>query len=365
VAHIFLSYVGSAARVRPLRESLARQRHQIYSLAEFDYRISAALQKLAEFDVIIAVWSGGAERDESFLAIATEASRLQRLISVRAPGFSADALPEPFHQLSLLPVSDANGLAACIAAVPPASGQKHLPPIRPERTEGIGSSGSAPYRIDAIQPPVVAERTVSQRPSQTASNQNAVEAEAGRLAHKIPDRMWVGEPELVEVRLGREDASGLITGISGRGSLTTADIPIVETMSIALISSPGAFDIERQSETTQLVMNDVIAGSAFGKEEFGCWTWLVTPKKAGAHQLILKVSAGLKDSRGVPTSARLPDREFKVAVSVNARKATTRFLRRSAIALGGAIGAALLGKITQELWWPKIKALLQAWGMIG
>jgi hypothetical protein len=73
----------------------------------------------------------------------------------------------------------------------------------------------------------------------------------------------------------------------------------------------------------------------------------------------------LKDSRGVPTSARLPDREFKVAVSVHAGKETIRFLTRTAIAFGGAVGAALLGTITRELWWPKIKVLLQAWGLIN
>jgi hypothetical protein len=59
--------------------------------------------------------------------------------------------------------------------------------------------------------------------------------------------MWVEEPELVEVRLGREDATGLTAGIAGRGSLATADIPIVETMSITLISSP-AIDIERKAK---------------------------------------------------------------------------------------------------------------------
>jgi hypothetical protein len=364
VAHIFLSSIGSATRVKPLRDSLTRQGHKVYSLGDFRYSITAALEKLSEFDVVIVVWSEGTDRDEAFLAIATEASRLERLISVRAPGFSANALPEQFRQPPPLPVSDANGLAARIAALPKSTDPKTLPPIQPERTEGIGSSGSAPYHIDALQP-AAAERTASQGPSQTASNQKTVEAEAGRLAHKIPDRMRVGEPELVEVRLGREAAAGLTTGIAGRGSLSTADIPIVETMSINLVSSPGAFDIDRQCETTQLVINDLIAGSGFEKEDFGRWTWLVTPRKAGAHQLILKVSAGLKDSRGVPTSARLPDREFKVAVSVNAGKATMRFLSRSAIALGGAVGAALLGTITQELWWPKIKALLQAWGLIG
>jgi hypothetical protein len=109
----------------------------------------------------------------------------------------------------------------------------------------------------------------------------------------------------------------------------------------------------------------VIAGTPFGKDEFGRWTWLVTPLKPGAHHLILKVSAGLKDSRGVPTSVPLPDREFKVTVAVDARKATIAVLSRIGIAFGGAIGAALLGIITQELWWPKIKVMLQAWGLIG
>jgi hypothetical protein len=103
--------------------------------------------------------------------------------------------------------------------------------------------------------------------------------------------MWVGGPELVEVRLGREDATGLTAGIAGRGSLATADIPIVETMSITLISSPGAFDIERQSETTQLVINDSIAATAYDKEEFGRWTWLVTPKKKPAHTNSSSMSA--------------------------------------------------------------------------
>jgi len=364
VAYIFLSYIGSTARVKPLQDSLTRQGHKVYSIAEFGYRVSAAREKLSEFDAVIAVWSEGADTDDGFLAIAADALQLERLISLRAPGISAEALPQPFRQLPSLMVSDTNALAARIVALPRGSGPKTLPPIQRERPAGVGSSGSAPYRLDPLQA-APAERTVARRPHEAPSSQESIEAEAGRLVHKIPDRMWVGEPEQVEVRLGREDAAGLTEGIAGRGSVTTADIPIVETMSITLVSSPGAFDIERQSETTQLVMNDLIAGSAFEKEDFGRWTWLVTPKKPGMHQLYLKVSAGLKDSRGVPTSARLPDREFRVTVSVHAGKETLRFLRRTALAFGGALGAALLGVITQELWWPKIRALLQAWGWIS
>ena len=266
MAYIFLSSIGSGSRVKPVRDSLARQGHKVYSFGDFGYSISAALQKLSEFDAVIAIWSEGAERDEAFVAIATDASRLQRLISVCAPGFPADALPAQFRQLPSLPVSDANGLAARIAALPPGSGQKNLPPIRPERTEGVGSSGSAPYHIDAIRS-AATERTASRVPSQHSQAKKPLRPRPADLRTKsLIECGGVGEPELVEVRLGRQDAAGLATGLGGRGSLTTTDTPIVETMSITLVSSPGAFDIERQSETTQLVMNDVIAGSAFGKE---------------------------------------------------------------------------------------------------
>jgi len=85
----------------------------------------------------------------------------------------------------------------------------------------------------------------------------------------------------------------------------------------------------------------------------------------GPHQLVLKVSAGLKDSRGVPTTVRLPDREFKIAVSVHAGKTTARIVARAVIGFGGALAASFLGVVTQELWWPRIKELLQAWGVLG
>ena len=397
MAHIFLNYRGSASLVKPFQESLTRQGHAVYSVGDFDYSEAAALAALHQFDVVIAIWGNDAGASGLFVAIAKAAQQLGKLISVRAPGVQVNALPPEFQQPASLAVSDTHGIALRIKSVPVVPGAKRLPPRKPERAEGIGSAGGRPY---PVAPPAAAQAAAPPRPvlrpqlaerarsddtmaalngdpaaardtrkfaaaPRRPTSTDAVEAETGRLVHKIPDKMWVGEPEQVEVRLGRETALGLMDSITGRGALTTADIPIVETMSIMLYSGTGAFAIEAQSETTQLVVNDLVAGTAFAAAEFGRWTWLVTPKKSGPHQLLLKVSAGLKDSRGVPTSVRLPDREFKVAVSVHKGKATARAVTRAVLGFGGALGAAFLGVVTQEFWWPRIKDLMQAWGILG
>jgi hypothetical protein len=366
VAYIFLNYRGSSSLVKPFQDSLVQQGHVVYSIGDFEFSKAAALQALPQFEVVIAVWSGDAAAGDAFLAIASEALRLGRLISVRAPGVLIGALPPEFLEPPSLAVADTNGIALRIMALPMVPGPKRLPTRKRERVEGIGAAGGAPYRVAPVgaPPPAPKDTRKFSAASRKPSTADAA-AEAGRLVHKIPEKMWVGEPESVEVRLGREAAAGLVDGIAGRGAITTADIPIVETMSIMLVSGGGAFLIEPQSEATQLVMNDLVAGTAFDHDEFGRWTWVVTPKKSGAQQLLLKVSAGLKDSRGVPTSVRLPDREFKVAVSVHAGKATVRVVSRAVIGLGSAVGAAFLGVVTQELWWPRIRDLLHAWGVLG
>ena len=366
MAAIFLNYRGSSSIVKPFQDSLVKQGHVVHTIGDFEFSKSAALAALSKFDCIIAVWSGEAAGGDAFLAIASEAQRLGRLSSVLAPGVLTSALPAEFREPPSLLVSDTGGIALRIKALGVIPGPRQLPSRRRERPEGIGSAASAPYRVAPPSPaPAGAPETRKFGAAPRKPSAVAAPAEAGRLVHKIPDKMWVGEPEQVEVRLGREAAAGLVAGIAGRGPLTSQDIPIVETMSIMLVSGPGAFLIEPQSEASQLVVNDLIAGTALDHDAFGRWTWLVTPKKSGAQQLLLKVSAGLKDSRGVPTSVRLPDREFKVAVSVHAGKATVRALSRAVLGFGGAVGAAFLGIVTQELWWPRIRDLLHAWGLLG
>jgi hypothetical protein len=86
----------------------------------------------------------------------------------------------------------------------------------------------------------------------------ALQIEAGRLVYQIPKRMWRGVPEKVEVRLGRVEAQALMQGFVGRGDLRIEGMPIVETMSVTLVSEPGTFDIVSQSERDQLVKPDLV-----------------------------------------------------------------------------------------------------------
>jgi hypothetical protein len=76
---------------------------------------------------------------------------------------------------------------------------------------------------------------------------------------------------------------------------------------VSLACEPGTFDIESRSERDQLVKPDLVKGTAFHNDDFAKWVWLVTPRERGEHTLLVKVSAAIKDSRGLPSRAALPD----------------------------------------------------------
>lgn len=345
---------------------------------------------LKQCHAVVVLLSTATAASRFIHTIVGEANRLGLLVLVRVSGLSAKKLATEYGIDSAVDENDFDGICRAITFVslkasgssarrsvagpvvepgspsprpsyaPPREGigaaaEPLRPPLRPSsdrysatRTEGVGAAAGAIARPAPVAPP----------------QHEALAAEAGRLVHKIPEKMWVGEQETVEVRLGRAAAEGLTQGLVGRGALSSQDIPILETMSVSIYTKGGAFDIERQSETTQLVSNEHLKGTAFEQADYGRWVWQVTPRKTGAHQLFVRVSASLKDSRGLPTSTSLPDREFTVAVSVHTGKTAVRIVRRGFLAAGGAVGAGLLGAITQELWWPKLKVLLQGWGWL-
>ncbi len=353
------------------------------------------LSDLFIHDAVIVVWSAASLRAAGLHDIAREALYVRRLISVRVDGTAIEHVPSEFRKNGAPQLGDLDNILHLINQVrPPAPPPPRrvgaapetsdigaaAPRPRPRGFEGVGSGYGFPRRDDievgAAEPPrfsvkrgvegIGAADTAPVRSVAPSAPQNeALALQAGRLVHKIPQKMWVGEKETVEVRLGRAEAEKLTHGLVGRGALSSHDVPILETMSVSLYARGGAFEIERQSETTQLVAGEQLKGTPFEQADYGRWIWLVTPRKSGAHLLFVKVSASLKDSRGLPTSASLPDREFPVSVSVNAGKTTVLLLRRGLIGIGGAVGAGLLGSITQELWWPRLKELLHAWGWLG
>jgi len=186
----------------------------------------------------------------------------------------------------------------------------------------------------------------------------ALEIDAGRLAYQIPKRMWIGLQETVEVRLGRRQAQGLMQGFAGRGEVRTEDIPIVETMSVSLLCEPGKFEIVTRSEKDQLVKPDLVLGTPFHSDDFGRWVWLVTPREKGEHTLLVKVSAAVRDSRGLPSTASLPDRTFAVSVRVRLIRAALGALGRAAPGLAWAVVTALVGVFTKDYWWPAIRNMI-------
>lgn len=139
--------------------------------------------------------------------------------------------------------------------------------------------------------------------------------EAGLLVHHIPDAMWLGAPTTVELTLGRDILAGLIQPEVGHGSTGFEDRQSVETLSVSLYGSSEAFEIERQSERTQFVSLKHMH-SARDPATFGRWAWLVTPRAAGPQDLVVRISALLRDRRGVPAPVALPDRRFAVEIQV-------------------------------------------------
>lgn len=139
--------------------------------------------------------------------------------------------------------------------------------------------------------------------------------EAGLLVHHIPEAMWLGAPTTVELTLGREILAGLIQAEVVHGGVGTEDRQSVETLSVSLYGNSEAFEIERQSERTQFV-SARYANSARDPVTFGRWAWLVTPRAAGPQELVVRVSALLRDRHGVPAPVALPDRRFSIEIQV-------------------------------------------------
>lgn len=366
MAVIFLSYGGAQFLVDAFEKSLTRQGHKVYSEDDFDFRRDAIIAKLDQFDAVLVIWSELSTSRDLTLAVAAKAQSLGRLIQTRAPGVSPEDIPPPFRDEPPFAVSDTKGIAAAIAALGTVDGPRSLEPKRPVRPPGVGSAEGRPYAVDPIsEDQVVRAARSAAAPSAAPTATKALEIEAGRLVHKIPAKMWLAQQEVVEVRLGRAAAAELSKGLAGRGDLTVEDLPIVETMSVSLYGEPGAFAIDRQSETSQLVMSDLLKGTPLETQDFGRWVWLVTPKKTGTHQLYVKVSAALKDSRGVATTTKLPDKEFKVSVSVHTGNAIGAVLKRAVPALALAALGGLIAAFSRDVWWPKLYAVLKNAGWLS
>lgn len=161
------------------------------------------------------------------------------------------------------------------------------------------------------------EQRRARRPAVTAADL-ARAVDDGLLVCHIPDAMWLGEPVTVEITLGRDVLAGLFPPdvvAGGHTAAAGADRQGIETLSVSLYGNADVFEIERQSERTQFVSpKEALAGR--DPATFGRWAWLVTPHTAGTQDLVVRISALLRDRHGVPEPVALPDRRFEIVVDV-------------------------------------------------
>lgn len=373
-----------AAADEPLADALAavldHDGHEVRILARPD---PGSLKAGASYEALIAVWSDSSVASERLRSLAAEALRSGRLLPVRTALLDVGRIPQAFRALATPLLDDIPAIRRMIGEIvlPPAAVEapelQSVPLEEPLPEPRPGALGGA-HRFRAyagrsagadVEESWTHEATARTPPPASAAPAldvaGGVHLEQGTLVHRIPEKMWLGEPETVEVRLGREGAEGLISGLVGRGALKEEALPILETMSVTLVALDGGFDIVQLSETVQLVVKDSLKGTGLEGESFGRWLWRVTPRRKGRRRLCVKVSASLTDSRGVPSSASLPDREFAVTVEVRSARTALRILGRLILAASSAAAAGLIGAATQELWWPELKALLASWGVLA
>ena len=208
------------------------------------------------------------------------------------------------------------------------------------------------------------DRQIAEQNRRAELANDALGVEAGKLVHQIPTTMHVGVVEPVEIRIGVSGKRQLAAGLMGAGSTIVEDISTVETMTVAL-KCKGGLKIERQSRSTQLVKGALLRKLVSDRRQFGRWLWRVTPKEVGVHELLITITGDLTDSRGVATSAALPDRVFSIRVRVNYRQVAVAALQWGTTGLGSMVVAGLVGAFTQEFWWPTLKVWLAGLGLLG
>jgi hypothetical protein len=117
---------------------------------------------------------------------------------------------------------------------------------------------------------------------------DALKAASGKLVYAIPDRMFLREPEEVEIRVGRDGVPRLFANTVGSALPVIESLPVVEVMSVRIRAKPSEFLIEAMSPETQLVGGPFV--EAFGQEQrqFGEWHFQLTPQKTGRRELFVR-----------------------------------------------------------------------------
>jgi len=137
----------------------------------------------------------------------------------------------------------------------------------------------------------------------------------GRVLYYIPSTMIQGKEVDVPVRISASMVGDLKKGLKDANKATVENIDAYTLMGVRL-QDDGGFAIVPPPEQDQFISRD----------RFSEWTYKVTPVDSGEHHLTLLVGIRVMLPGGHEESRFDPILERNVAVKVNVRYATMRFL---------------------------------------
>lgn len=214
---------------------------------------------------------------------------------------------------------------------------------QPPRPRGVGSGEDDPFAQPVNRADRPPQREVGgkatpgapARPLEPARVHRRPSIEPGQLVENIPRRMRVGSTESVEVRIARDDAPGISSGLHGQAPPVRHDLVITKAMSVRLRAPDGGFAIESASPETQWTEPSLTPLSS----DFASWRFLITPQRRGDAMLQLVVAARVVGRDGIVAETALPDRVISVRVRTNYVHTGLRAAAwLAALAVGGVIG---------------------------
>lgn len=376
MARVLICHVPKDGTVaRELGAALMGRGHFVSFDGEPDTARDDRSARLRHFDAVVIVWTDTSAPSAGLADIAREMLPLNLLVPVRAEDLDVTRLPLTFRKLNMMTPRDFDGLARVINRLSTAASSlrelaEREAPARQRGAKLAEAEGATAAKAAAVTPPerAAARETSPYRAPPGGKSQKAASSpvpsarpltpaladlpevevdpslaahrqaqafsafndrsgqrpataddlgravDAGLLVLDVPAVLRLGVPTLVEFTLGAEYLTGTAGPVVPQGTSGTAQA--IETLSISLLADDQEFQIERKSERTQFVMRHLALPGEV--ESFGRWKWMVTPRATGAHDVIVRISALLRDRHGVPSPVALPDR--RVAVRVEAEK---------------------------------------------
>lgn len=204
----------------------------------------------------------------------------------------------------------------------------------------------------AAPPPAVADNRRDALPAdreevadETTEAGPAAAIRDAKLFENAPRKMQVGARREVVVRIAAN--ADAVDGAAGMaGEVRAHAIMAAQVMTVTLDDPDFAFAIRPLTPATQWIDRGAVARLGFlGAAATAEWRWSVEALKAGANRLAITASARVTDASGVSADAGLPPEMVTVRVRVAPARIIGRVARWAAI----AIGAAVLGHYSVEI----------------